>query len=177
MLRVAVDGGLRSWRAIRQSCDLFVGDADSAQPPPRTETILYETAKSFSDLSGALGELRRRRTAVVCLAGLTGGRLDHEWVNLHEMAAHASGFAGLLAATPRGWVVVTAAGASIETKPGRSFTLLPLAGRARVTLAGARWNLRDEWIGPGSRGLSNETRRSLRIGVTRGVACVIFPGP
>jgi thiamine pyrophosphokinase len=172
---VAVDGGLRAWRAIRKPCDLFVGDADSATPPADIESIVYDPDKLFSDLSGALAELRRRRIAIVCVAGLTGGRLDHEWVNLHELAAHARSFAGLLAPTPRGWVVVTAAGASIETKAGKSFSLLALAGRARVRLRGARWSLDDEWIAPGSRGLSNKTGRSLRLSVQCGVVCIVFP--
>ena len=175
VLGVAVDGGLRAWRTIRRPCDLFVGDADSATPPPGIESIVYDPDKAFSDLSGALAELRARRIAVVCIAGLTGGRLDHEWVNLHELAVHAKHFAGLLAPTPRGWVVVTAAGASIDTKPGKPFSLLALAGRVRVHLRGARWNLDGEWIAPGSRGLSNRTGRSLHLGVERGVACVIFP--
>ena len=175
VLGVAVDGGLRAWRAIRQPCDLFVGDADSATPPEGIESILYDRDKAFSDLSGALAELSARRFGVVCVAGLTGGRLDHEWVNLHELAAHARGFDGLLAPTPRGWVVVTAAGVSIETKQGKPFSLLAMAGRARVSLHGAEWSLEQDWIAPGSRGLSNRTGRSLQLDVRRGVACVIFP--
>jgi thiamine pyrophosphokinase len=175
VLSVAVDGGLRTWRAIRRPCDLFVGDADSARSPAGIESIVYDPNKGFSDLSGALTELHDRRVAVVCVAGLTGGRLDHEWVNLHELAAHAKNFAGILSPTARGWVVVTAAGASIDTKPGQPFTLLALAGRARVRLRGARWDLDDEWVAPGSRGLSNRSGRSLRLGVERGVACLIFP--
>jgi len=177
VLRVAIDGGLRTWRAIRQPCDLFVGDADSATPPEGVEAIVYDPDKAFSDLSGALAEMRARRIAIVCIAGLTGGRLDHEWVNLHELAAHAKNFAGLLAPTPRGWVVVTATGVSVDTKPGKPFSLLALAGRARVRLRGAHWDLDDEWISPGSRGLSNRTGQALRLSVRRGVGCVVFPRP
>jgi len=175
VLRVAVDGGLRTWSAIRQRCDLFVGDADSATPPSGTESILYKPDKAFSDLCGALREMRRRRIGTVCVAGLTGGRLDHEWINLHELAAHAKGFAGITAPTPRGWVVITAAQASIETKPDKPFSLLALAGRARVRLRGAHWDLDGEWISPGSRGLSNRTGRSIRLIVERGVVAVLFP--
>jgi len=175
VLCVAVDGGLRAWRSIRTRCDFYVGDGDSAMPPARTESIVYDTDKSFSDLSGTLSELRKRRVGVVCVAGLTGGRVDHEWINLHELAAHAKSFAGILAPTSRGWVVVTAGAVSIETRPGKPFSLLALSGRARVRLTGARWSLDDEWIAPGSRGLSNLTRRALRLKVLSGVACVIFP--
>ena len=177
VFRVAVDGGLRAWRALRVPCDLYVGDGDSVRPPTGTEAVVYSPDKAFSDLSGALAEMRARRIAIVCIAGLTGGRLDHEWVNLHELAAHAKNFAGLLAPTPRGWVVVTATGVSVDTKPGKPFSLLALAGRARVRLRGAHWDLDDEWISPGSRGLSNRTGRALRLSVRRGVGCVVFPRP
>lgn len=174
-LRVAVDGGLRAWRSLSEPCDLFVGDGDSARPPRDKETILYNRDKAFSDLAGALGEMRRREARVVCLAGLTGGRLDHEWINLHELAAHARDFAGLLAPTSRGWVAVTSHGAGIETRPGKTFSLLALAGRARVDLQGSRWTLDNASIRPGSRGLSNVSGKRLRLTVTAGVACLIFP--
>jgi thiamine pyrophosphokinase len=175
VLCVAVDGGLRAWQSIRKRCDVYVGDADSAEPPARIESIVYPTDKSFSDLSGTLRELRKRRISVVCIAGLIGGRVDHEWINLHELAFHAKNFAGFLAPTSRGWVVVTSGAVSIETRPGKPFSVLALAGRARVRLTGAQWGLDDEWIAPGSRGLSNVTRRALRLRVQRGVACVLFP--
>ncbi len=175
MLNVAVDGGLRAWRALGKPCALYVGDADSSPPPEGVEAVVYDRDKSFSDLSGALDELAARRIKVVAVAGLTGGRLDHEWVNLHELAAHASDFDGLLAPTPRGWVVVTTHGATVETKPGRPFSVLALAGRARIHLRGAHWDLDGAWLAPGSRGLSNRSGRSLRMRVERGVACLVFP--
>ncbi len=175
MVNVAVDGGLRTWRSLRRACDLYVGDADSARPPAGIEAILFERDKPFSDLSGALAELAARKVRVVAIAGLTGGRLDHEWVNLHELAAHAPDFDGIVAPTRRGWVVVSARGATIETKPGKPFSLLALAGRARVRLRGPRWTLDGDWLAPGSRGLSNLSGRSLRLRVDRGVACLVFP--
>jgi thiamine pyrophosphokinase len=175
VFRVAVDGGLRSWRALGRACDLYVGDGDSAPPPEDTEAIVYSPAKSFSDLSGALTEMRRRHISVVCIAGVTGGRLDHEWVNLLELASQAKHFAGLLAPSPRGWVAVTSCGAAIETVKARTFSLIAPAGRTRVTLRGARWTLADEWVGPGSHGLSNVTTRNLRLTVHSGVAAMIFP--
>jgi len=51
VLAVAVDGGLRAWRAIRRRCELYVGDADSATPPVGIESIVYNPDKRFSDLS------------------------------------------------------------------------------------------------------------------------------
>lgn len=175
VLRVAVDGGLHSWRQLRKRCELFVGDVDSASPPPDTESVIYDPDKSFSDLAGALAILHRRRIRVACIAGLTGGRLDHEWANLLESATQAAKFRGLLAPTPRGWVVLTAVGAVVETRPGKSFSLLAPAGPARVDLAGAKWSLRGTRVRPGSHGLSNVAGKRLRLSVESGVACLVFP--
>ena len=170
-----MDGGLRAWRALGVSCDLYAGDADSARPPRGVEAALYTRDKAFSDLSGALGEARRRALRVVVVAGVTGGRLDHEWANLHELAAHARHFAGMLAPTPRGWVVVTSRGATVETRVGRTFSLLALGGRARVDLRGTQWTLRDARLDPGSRGLSNVSGKRLTLAVSSGTACLVFP--
>jgi len=177
VLRIAVDGGLLAWREIRRRCDLYVGDGDSAAPPRDTESILYETDKAFSDLAGALDVAHRRGARVGCVAGLTGGRLDHEWGNLLELAAHVRKFRGLLAPTPRGWVVLTAGGVTVETLPGRTFSLFAPAGPARVDLSGSRWTLRDARLRPGSRGLSNVTGERLRLTVRSGAACLVFPEP
>jgi len=175
VFRVAVDGGLRAWRALGVACDLYAGDADSSSPPTGMEAARYDRDKSFSDLAGALREVRRRALRVVVVAGLTGGRLDHEWVNLHELAAHARHFAGMLAPTPRGWVVVTSCGVTAETRAGRTFSLLALGGRTRVDLGGARWTLRDARLGPGSRGLSNVSGKRLTLSVSSGTACLVSP--
>jgi thiamine pyrophosphokinase len=175
VLRVAVDGGVHSWRNLRRGCDLFVGDADSGDPPPNTESVIYDRDKSFSDLAGALGVVHRRGIRAACIAGVIGGRLDHEWANLLELAGQAARFRGLLAPTSRGWIAATAVGAVVETRPGKTFSLLAPAGPAKVDLTGARWSLRGTRLRPGSRGLSNVTGKRLRLSVESGVAFLVFP--
>jgi thiamine pyrophosphokinase len=175
VFRIAVDGGLRAWRRLGVPCDLYAGDADSSTPPADAEAAVYSRDKVFSDLSGALGEARRRGLRVAVVAGVTGGRLDHEWANLQELAAHAPHFAGLLAPTPRGWVVVTSGGVTVETRVGRTFSLFAVGGPARVGLRGARWVLRDTRLDPGSRGLSNVSGTRLILSVSAGSACLVFP--
>jgi len=153
-----------------------VGDGDSARRVPAgLERVDYSSDKDFSDLSGALREARSRGVRVAVLAGLAGGRLDHEWINLQEAGAHAHAFDGLVAPTLRGMLVVTAAGCRLETRPGRTVSLLVLGGSARVSLTGTRWTLRQTRLRPGSRGLSNVTGERLRLQVHAGVAALIFP--
>lgn len=173
---VAVDGGLNTCRAAGRVPDLFVGDADSARRVPRdVPSIVFPTEKDYSDLSGALRELRRRRAKVVVVAGLLGGRLDHEWANLQEIGGHVDGFAGVLAPTRRGLVIVTGSGFRAVTVRGRAVSLFPLGGAAVVTLRGAKWPLARKLLRPGSVGLSNVTGNRLHLTVHRGATVVVFP--
>lgn len=173
---VAVNGGLASCRASRRRPDLFVGDADSfRRVPKKLPAVLLKPDKDRSDLAAALAELRRRGARIVTVAGLLGGRLDHEWANLLELGCASQHFAALIAPTERGVVLVTSRGCRASTVRGRLFSLFALCGQAKVTLRGARWDLRGELLRPGSRGLSNVTGRSLDLKVHRGAVALVFP--
>jgi thiamine pyrophosphokinase len=173
---VAVDGGIRTCRAAGRGPDLFVGDADSAKRVPRDiSSVVYPTDKDFSDLAGALGEVRRRGARVVVVAGLIGGRLDHEWANLQELGAKSRGFAGILAPTRRGTVLITSRGCRVVTSRRKPLSLFPLGGHAVVTLRGAKWSLTRRRLAPGSTGLSNATGSRLHVTVHRGTVAVVFP--
>ncbi len=173
---IAVDGGLSACRAAGRRPDLFVGDADSvARVPSRIPAVVYPRNKDFSDLGGALWEARRRGARVAVVAGLLGGRLDHEWANLLEIGARARGFAGVLAATERGTVIVTSHGCRVATPRGRTFSLFALGGGAVVTLRGSRWSLRRARLRPGSTGLSNRTAGRVDLRVHGGTVALLFP--
>jgi len=129
-LLVAVDGGLTTCRAMRKTPDLFVGDGDSAPALPRdTPSIIYPVAKDFSDFSGALGEARRLGAEVAVIAGLLGGRLDHEWANVFTAGEAASRFVGILAPTARGTIAVTAFGLRARGVAGRLVSVFALGRR------------------------------------------------
>ena len=176
---VAVDGGLRTCRAARRRPDLFVGDGDSLRkkPPADIPSVVYPQDKDFSDLAGALDEVRRLKAQVVAVAGLAGGRLDHEWANLFELAGRARFFAGLIAPTDRGTVVVTSHGCKAATVSGRTFSLFSLNAGSTVSLAGTRWELTRRRLRPGSHGLSNVTGTELDLTVHTGVVALILLPP
>jgi thiamine pyrophosphokinase len=175
-LLVAVDGGLSTCRAGARRPDLFVGDLDSTSRAPRgVPAVVFRREKDFSDLAGALREIRPRRVQVVAVAGLLGGRIDHEWANLLDLGAAARHFAGILAPTDRATILITSRGCDAATVRGRTVSLLALGGSAIVSLAGTRWKLRRKRIRPGSRGLSNETGTSLRLTVHSGAVALLFP--
>jgi thiamine pyrophosphokinase len=175
-LLVAVDGGLRTCQAARRKPDLYAGDKDSIRAVPAgIPTVVFPRAKDFSDFSGALAEVRRLRVQVVLLAGLVGGRLDHEWANLFEASAATRQFAALLAPTDRGLVVLTRRGCSARTVPNRTVSLFAPCGRSTVTLRGTRWTLRRKRVAPSSLGLSNVTGTALQLTVHEGAVALVFP--
>jgi thiamine pyrophosphokinase len=172
----AVDGGLRTCRAAKRKPDLFVGDGDSLRRAPPTDipAVLYPQDKAHSDLAGALGELRKRRVKVVVVAGLTGGRVDHEWANLMELGNGSRGFAGIVAPSNRGTVLVTRHGCRAATVRGRTFSLFSLSAASTVTLRGPQWELNRDRLKPGSRGLSNRTGTELDLLVHTGVVALVL---
>jgi len=175
---VAVDGGLGSCRACRLKPHLFVGDGDSSRRiPTDIASVVYAADKDFSDFAGALVEVARRRVRVVVVAGLLGGRVDHEWANLFEVGSRAGGFAAILAPTARGTVLITSHGCTAVTVPNRTVSLMILGGSATVSLRGTRWELSRRRLRPGSRGLSNITGAEIDLAVHAGVVALVFPAP
>jgi thiamine pyrophosphokinase len=150
VLLVAIDGGLRTCQSARRRPDLFVGDGDSSRRvPTEIPKIVYPPEKEFSDLAGALTEIRKRRVQVVGVAGLLGGRLDHEWANLQEIGSRAPSFAGIIAPTDRGTVLITSHGCRTVTLRARPLSLLPLTASATVTLLGTEHELHRRRIRAG----------------------------
>lgn len=175
LLLVAVDGGLDSCVEIRRRPDLFVGDGDSAfASADPIESIHYPRDKDFSDLAGALKEVSRRGVQVVGVAGLVGGRLDHEWANLLELGSWSPKFAGILAPSQRGTVLITSHGCRVATVRRRTVSLLALGASASVTLTGTRWELDRQRLRPGSLGLSNVSGARLELTVHRGSVALVF---
>lgn len=175
---VAVDGGLKTCRAIRRKPSLFVGDLDSARRPPRgLPALIYPIEKDFSDFAGALIAIAEGGASIVVVAGLLGGRLDHEWANLLEVGSAAKRFEGILAPSSRGLVAVTAKGLKAQTTPRRFVSLFAAGREARVTLRGTWWTLTRARVTPGSLGLSNVTGDALTLTVHEGVAVMVFPSP
>lgn len=175
-LLVAVDGGLNTCRAGKRRPDLYVGDCDSSRHVPTSiPSVVYPQEKDFSDLAGALAELRQRGVQVVTLAGLLGGRLDHEWANLMELGMRARWFGGILAPTDRGTILITSRGCRAVTVRNQTVSLLALGAAATVSVRGTRWTLRRQRVRPGSLGLSNVTGNALDLTVHSGAVALIFP--
>ena len=83
-----VDGGARwrsQWPAAFRCPTLSVGDGDSLGSDKLD--ILLNTDKDCSDLAYALQLIDTLPLKKLTLLGFLGGRRDHEWINLGEIAA------------------------------------------------------------------------------------------
>lgn len=154
---VCADGGARHALSLKLVPDAVVGDMDSA---PRTFPRSWSRVSFISDLDVSRGDLDKSLDYLeslgvrrVWIAGALGGGLDHELVNLAalerrggklELAVVGGGLARLLGPGRH----------ALDLRRGERFSLLA-APRARVTLTGALYGLREETLTRGSRGLGN----------------------
>lgn len=151
---VAVDAGLDALRSAGVEADLFCGDADSVGPAgaaavraaERTggpmEVERYRPHKDYSDLNLALDAVARRWPgATVCGTCLSGGRPDHflealgcllTWEGPVELVEDA--FCGRILKGGEAWHLPPEAS-------GRTFSFIPVAPAAEVSIAGMRWEL------------------------------------
>lgn len=175
---ICADGGARHAVALRLRPDYIVGDMDSAPkslPKAWTKTrTRRDLDPERSDLDKALDLARSTGARVVWVAGVLGGGLDHELVNV---AALEEGSRGLdLTVIDGGTARLLGPGRRrLDLKTGARFSLLA-APRARLTLTGARFSLRNELLRRGSRGLGNRAEGAVTLTVREGRVWVVVPG-
>lgn len=145
---VAIDRGLDALAAAGLSCDLFCGDADTASAGAlarlgelAAERELYDPHKDDTDLGLALAAVRARwGSAPIRVTCASGGRPDHLLGVLGRLAAW-EGPVELVEDDFDGRVLRAGESWAIEGAAGRTFSFVPLALGARVSLAGMRWEL------------------------------------
>ncbi|HEX4822858.1 MAG TPA: thiamine diphosphokinase [Candidatus Polarisedimenticolaceae bacterium] len=176
-LSIAVDGGLAAFVALRRRPAVIAGDFDSVRSSVHgLKRIRFPREKDFSDFAGALAEAIPRRVRLVVVAGLLGGRIDHEWANLFEAGRAAKRLAAVVAIDRRALVVVTARDVTLRVPRRRLVSVFALNGPAQVSLRGTRWKLSRKRLLPGSLGLSNlAAARTVALTVHSGVAALVVP--
>lgn len=175
---ICADGGARHARSLGIVPDFVVGDMDSVPktlPSSWTKTRLrpdYDPDRS--DLDKALDCARSIGAREVRVAGALGGGLDHELVNFAAL----EGAAGLALSVIDGGVarLLGPGRHRLSVKRGARFSLLA-APRARLSLSGARFGLKDEVLRRGSRGLGNRAEGKVLLTVREGRVWVIDAAP
>lgn len=176
---ICADGGARHAVALGFRPDFIVGDMDSlpGRLPKAWRKTLYwcDFDPERSDLDKALDFARSLGARTVLLAGVLGGTLDHELVNFAALEESARGLD--LAVIDGGTARLVGPGRrALGLKRGARFSLLA-APRARLSLTGARFGLKDELLRRGSRGLGNRASGKVVLTVKKGRVWVVDAAP
>ena len=140
---VCADGGARSAKALGLQPRVVVGDMDSVPHPlPRWPgtVYLFDDDQDTSDFEKALAFLHEGGAGQVWVAGLWGGRPDHQLVNLAVFERWSRKLS--LAAVDPGWAVLAGPGRHvIPCAPGATVSLVPAGGSAVVTTKNLKYPL------------------------------------
>ena len=160
-LVIGADGGGERLLAAGIEPDVVVGDLDSLSAVAQkqfSDRLVRDSAPDSSDLEKAVAWARTEGADDIVVIGWSGGRLDH------TLAALALAFEGVQLHDDRFLVTAVAGSAEITAQPGTLFSLMALP-EAVVSVDGARWNLEQEPLTMGARGMHNEVAASGRVQV------------
>ena len=160
-LVIGADGGGERLLAAGIEPDVVVGDLDSLSAVAQkqfSDRLVRDSAPDSSDLEKAVAWARTEGADDIVVIGWSGGRLDH------TLAALALAFEGAQLHDDRFLVTAVAGSAEITAQPGTLFSLMALP-EAVVSVNGARWNLEQEPLTMGARGMHNEVAADGRVQV------------
>lgn len=195
---IAVDGGLEHFAKLRLKPEIWVGDGDSLKKPAllkkmKGQRIKLSRAKAYTDLEYALhvagkAFLEGHWDGTVVVLGAQGGRLDHELGNMLAVqrfledlseAVGQQGCPAVVSYGAHGMWLATLNEADFRQARGKLFSVLTLDPTLKLTIAGAKYNVRNKRFDHGSTGLSNEgIGRVVKIKLAQGArspAFVLFP--
>ena len=175
---VCADGGARVAARLGLQPAVVVGDFDSLPkplPPWKGTTYLFDDDPDLSDFEKALRFLYGAGAGAVWVAGLWGGRPDHQLVNLAVFEKWARKLT--LAAVDPGWSAVVGPGRHvIPCRKGATLSLIPAGEAATLTAPSLKFPLKRQRLARSSRGLSNEATGSpVELTVHSGRVWVSLP--
>jgi len=171
---LCTDGAYDSLKKLGIIPDAVIGDMDSLNGEAADTRIILNTDQMTNDFEKALIWLLDEKFTQVYLTGLSGGRLDHEMVNLTLFAIYSDKLELLIYEDNQAARVLNPGTHILNGEPSRIITLLPLEQSEDVTLSGTKYPLTGETLLPGSRGLSNRFEKSVvNLSFSRGKIIVI----
>lgn len=171
-LYVAIDGGLNHCAALGITPFFLVGDMDSVNPEmkekfPKIKELTFERDKNATDLELGLDFLMKKMPRSITIFGGFGNRVDHSLSNLILLTRYKG---KVFLETDTEILGVIDQKLELSTRPGQTFSLIPLNGPALgVTSDGLKWELKDDVFDKSFVGVSNEaTGHSIFISVKSG---------
>ena len=171
---LCTDGAYNGLKKIGIIPDAVIGDMDSINGKTEDSRIILNSDQQTNDFEKALNWLIEQKFTTVFLTGVSGGRLDHEMVNISIFTAYSDKLDLQLYDGNQLARIVNPGTHYFRGNPGQIISLLALETSENVTLTGTRYSLNDETLLPGSRGLSNrfENKRAA-LSFSRGKIIVI----
>ncbi|MEC8948501.1 MAG: thiamine diphosphokinase [Candidatus Thermoplasmatota archaeon] len=160
-LVVGADGGGDRLLAAGVEPDAVVGDLDSLSVVAQkqfSDRLVRDTYPGTSDLEKSVAWVQEKGADDIVVIGWSGGRLDH------TLAALALAFEGVQLHDDHLRVTAVTGSAEITAQSGTLFSLMALP-EAVVSVGGARWNLEQEPLAMGARGMHNEVAASGHVRV------------
>lgn len=177
---VAVDRGLDALLSVGLSCDVYVGDADTASDEGRAlvdaaedfEVERHDPYKDYTDLALALDSVRRRWPgAEVVATCATGGRPDMALTVLGLLAGYDDAPVWIAEDKVVARILHASESWAIEGAEGKTFSIIAIAPGTVVSEYGLEWELDHSPLGLlADTGISNVVRSTATIQVHQGVA-------
>ncbi len=184
-LVVAADGGANVLLSTGQRCDVLIGDLDSITPSTvehfrstGTEIHQYPTSKDKTDLELALDLVLDREVTVLTIAGVTGGRIDHELVNLQVVCHPRYQAMTITVIAPPALISVVRSRRRLTGAPDSLISLVPAIGPVSdVSTSGLVYSLDEAELASGSSlGVSNRfLSGEAEVAVGNGVVLAVQP--
>ena len=178
---VACDGALETCLQTNITPDLIIGDFDSV-PQPLLNTYkqhggkaIHEPSQERNDLQKALEYAMKNGAKSCTVIGATGGDPQHEWANL--LACAAIGL-NVVCHSKKATFHFPSPSApySIEIVPGQTFSVFALEEAHGIDLSGATFNLAEDRLSIGSRGVHNVAQdNSIDLHYRSGRLMVLVP--
>ena len=177
---VAVDRGLDALLGAGLSCDVYVGDADTASDAGRAlvdaaedfEVERHDPYKDYTDLALALDSVRRRWPgAEVVATCATGGRPDMALSVLGLLAGYDDAPVWICEDEATARILHAGEFWTIQDAEGKTFSIIAIAPNTEVSEQGLEWELDHSPLGLlADTGISNIVRGTATIQVHQGVA-------
>jgi thiamine pyrophosphokinase len=157
-LVVATDGAANAIIPRGIQPRVVLGDFDSLESAIREQYphLEYVTAanQEASDLDKAVAHALERGAVRIRIAGAGGGRMDHALANASLLLKYQNA-AEITLVDDRGVTCVVSEEVEFLGEPGDTLSLVPFEPVVIGSTEGLKWPLKDEYLYPGSRGVSN----------------------